>query len=203
MVWARSPQRRCRERPKSVSLRCPVGRDTTWGPMDGVSPWTGCPQGWGVSKPVPPDSYLSHPGGCSPSETRQALGWPLHARGFRDPPDPILQPPGPTATHLHISVHDAQVVEVHWGEDGAVRAAGPLPAWCPLPPPWHPAGSCPPLGMADPACRSPSVGTVVAVPGMVGHSPSTSTSSAANRRTVASAKRPAARHSACRSPVLQ
>lgn len=95
MVWARSPHRRCRERPKSVSLRCPVGRDTAWGPMDGVSQWTGCPHKWGVPKPVPPDSYLSHPGGCSPSETRQALGWPLRVGGFRDPPTPSSGPPAP------------------------------------------------------------------------------------------------------------
>lgn len=114
-------------------------------------------------------------------------------------PNTILQPPGPAATHLHISVHDAQVMEVHWGEDRAVSAEDPLWAQCPLPPPWHQH----PLRMADPALMSPAVGMVVAVPSMASHSPSTSTSSAANRRTVASAKRPAARHSACRSPVLQ
>ena len=67
-----------------------------------------------------------------------------------------------------------------------------------VPPLRHPAGSHPPPGTGDPAC-----GVEVALPSTAGHSPSTSTSSAANRRTVASAKRPAARHSACRSPVLQ
>ena len=179
-------------------MGCPHG----WGvPMDGVSPWMGCPHGWGV----PMD-------GVSPRQRHQTLTSliqedVLHLKqdkcwggfsmlGGSETPHPILCPPGPTATHLHISVHDAQVVEVHWGEDRAIRVVGTLPAWCLLPPPWHPAGSIPPLGMADPACRSPLVGTVVAVPDMAGHSPSTSTSSAANRRTVASAKHPAARHSA-------
>lgn len=152
-------------------------------PNDGVSPRMGCPH------PSATAPYLSHPGGCSPSETNQALGWPICTRGCRDPPPPTIlcPPPDPFVTHLHISVHDAQVVEIHWGQDGAIRAGGPLPTPCPLPPPWHPAGGCPPPGGLSPPQ----------------YSPSTSTSSAANRRTVASAKRPAARHSACRSPVLQ
>lgn len=115
--------------------------------------------------------------------------------GVQRPPHPILQPPSPAATHLDVPVHDAQVVEVHWGQDRAISAVCPLPAQRPVPA----------LGVADPACRCPSplVGTVVAVPSVAGHSPSTSTSSAAKRRTVASAKQPAVRHSACRSPVLQ
>lgn len=187
MVWARSPHCRYRERPKSVSLRCPVGPDTTWEHIERVFSLTGCPHGWDVPKAFPPGSYLSHPGGCSPSEMRQALRWPLHAGGSETPPHPTLQPPSPTATHLDISVHDAQVMEVHWGQDRAISAMCPLP----------------PLGVADPACRFPLVGTAVSVPSVEGHSPSTSTSSAANRRTVASAKQPAVRHSACRSPVLQ
>lgn len=145
MVWARSPHRRCRERPKSASLRCPAGRDGAWGPQqwgvltDGVSPQMGCPH------PNATDPYPSHPGGCSPSETNQALGWPICTRGCRDPPpDHPLSPPSPFVTHLHVSVHDAQVVEIHWGQDGAISAGGPLPTPCPLPPPWHPAGGCPP-----------------------------------------------------------
>lgn len=96
MVWARSPHRRCRERPKSASLRCPAGRDGAWGPQqwgvltDGVSPQMGCPH------PNATDPYPSHPGGCSPSETNQALGWPICTRGCRDPPpDHPLSPPKP------------------------------------------------------------------------------------------------------------
>jgi len=55
--------------------------------------------------------------------------------GVWRPPHPTLCPPSPAATHLHVSVHDAQVVEVHWGGDGDVRAVDPLPARC------HPCGT--------------------------------------------------------------
>lgn len=40
--------------------------------------------------------------------------------------------PLPVITHLHISVHDAQVVEVHWGQDGAVRAGVSPPCTVPI-----------------------------------------------------------------------
>lgn len=94
IVWARSPHCRYRERPKSVSLRCPVGPNTTWEPVERASPWMGCPHGWHVPKAVPPGSYLSHPGGCSPSEMRQALRWPLHAGGSETaPPHPLAPQP--------------------------------------------------------------------------------------------------------------
>lgn len=110
--------------------------------------------------------------------------------GFRDP-SRHAPAPSPTATHLDISVHDAQVVEVHWGQDRAISACVPS----------QHSAHCHTWGWLT--LRSLLVGTVVAVPSVEGHSPSTSTSSAANRRTVASAKQPAVRHSACRSPVLQ
>lgn len=62
-------------------------------PNDGVSPRMGCPH------PSATAPYPSHPGGCSPSETNQALGWPICTRGCKDPPPTILCPPPKPLCH--------------------------------------------------------------------------------------------------------
>lgn len=87
--------------------------------MEGVTLWMGCSHAQDVPAPMLPGPHLSHPGGCFPSEIKQALGW-ASMRGDAEIHSAFLSPL-PAIAHLHISVHDAQVVEVHWGQDGAVR----------------------------------------------------------------------------------